>query len=100
MEEAEHAMWRAGGMSIAERDTTVGWPRVHSSFEYFRPLRFEEEFDILIRVVEIAEKRIRYSCTLTSGGQKVAAGSMTIACVRKLANEPMRSIPIPPEIAS
>jgi YbgC/YbaW family acyl-CoA thioester hydrolase len=100
MEEAEHQMWREGGMSVAERDATVGWPRVQASFEYFRPLRYDEEFEILIRVVEIAERRIRYSCLLSSGGAKVAVGSMTIACVRKLPNEPMRSIPIPPEIVS
>ena len=100
MEEAEHEMWRAGGMSVAERDATIGWPRVNVSFDYFRPLRYEEEFEILIRVVEIGEKRIRYNCTLSSGGSTVASGSMTIACVRRLPNEPMRSIPIPPEIAS
>jgi acyl-CoA thioester hydrolase len=100
MEEAEHAMWRAGGMSIAERDATVGWPRVQASFEYFRPLRFDDEFEILMRVTEISEKRIRYSCTLSRENTKIATGSMTIACVRKLPNEPMRSIPIPPEIAA
>jgi acyl-CoA thioester hydrolase len=100
MEEAEHAMWCAGGMSIAERDATVGWPRVSVSFDYFRPLRFEEEFEVWIRVAEIAEKRIRYSCTLSSAGNKVATGTMTIACVRKLPNEPMKSIPIPADIVS
>ena len=100
MEEAEHAMWRAAGMSIAEREANVGWPRVSASFEYFKPLRFEEEFEILIRIAEIAEKRIRYSCILSSGGAKVAAGSMTIACVSRRPNEPMKSMPIPADIAS
>jgi YbgC/YbaW family acyl-CoA thioester hydrolase len=82
MEEAEHALWRAAGMSIAERDAAVGWPRVSASFEFFRPLRFEEEFEIWIRIAEIGEKKIRYSCTLSSAGNKVAAGSMTIVSVR------------------
>jgi acyl-CoA thioester hydrolase len=100
MEEAEHAMWRAAGMSIAERDAVVGWPRVSTSFEYFRPLRFEEEFEIWIRIAEIGEKRIRYSCILSSAGHKVAAGSMTIVCVHKRPNEPMRSVPIPADIVS
>ena len=100
MEEAEHAMWQAAGMSIAERDTTVGWPRVSASFEYLRPLRFEQEFEIHIRIVEIGEKKIRYSCTISSSEGKAATGSMTIVCVRKLPNEPMRSIPIPADIAS
>lgn len=100
MEEAEHALWRAAGMSIAERDASVGWPRVSASFEYFRPLRFEEEFEIWIRIAEIGEKKIRYSCTLSSDGNKVAAGSMTIVCVQKRPNEPMKSIPIPGDIVS
>jgi acyl-CoA thioester hydrolase len=100
MEEAEHAMWRAAGISIAERDAAVGWPRVSVSFEYFRPLRFEEEFEIWIRIAEIGEKKIRYTCTLSSAGHKVATGSMTIVSVQKRPNEPMKSIPIPSDIAS
>ena len=100
MEEAEHAMWREAGISIASRDSEVGWPRVQVSFEYSRPLRFEDEFEIHIRIVEIGEKRIRYSCALTCGGTAIATGTMTIACVAKRPNEPMKSIPIPPEIAS
>jgi YbgC/YbaW family acyl-CoA thioester hydrolase len=100
MEEAEHALWREAGISIASRNSEIGWPRVQVSFEYSRPLRFEDEFEIHIRIVEIGEKRIRYSCQLTCGGATIATGTMTIACVAKRPNEPMKSIPIPPEIAS
>ena len=52
MEEAEHALWRAAGLSIAPRDAVVGFPRVAAAFEYRRPLRFEDEFDVRIRIVE------------------------------------------------
>ena len=100
MEEAEHALWRAAGITIAERHASIGWPRVGASFEYFRPLRFEEEFEALIRIVEIAEKRIRYSCILSSAGEKVAAGAMTIVCVTKGPQGVMKSSPIPANIAS
>lgn len=100
MEEAEHAMWRAAGLSIAAHNSEIGWPRVNVSFEYFKPLRFEDEFEVHIRIVEIAEKRIRYNCALTRGDVSIATGTMTIACVAKRPNEPMKSIPIPPEIAS
>src|SRR6185436_17967056 len=100
MEEAEHALWRAAGITIAERHASIGWPRVGVSFEYFRPLRFEEEFEILIRIVEIGEKKIRYRCLLSSAGAKVAEGSMTIVCVTRRPNEGMKSTPIPAEIAS
>jgi len=100
MEEAEHALWRESGLTIANRGVDIGWPRVSAAFDYFRPLRFEDEFEILIRIEEVLEKRIRYSCTLFHDGEKAAAGSMTIACVRKRPNEPMKSTPIPPEILS
>jgi len=100
LEEAEHALWRAAGMTIAERDASIGWPRVGASFEYFRPLRFEEEFEIVIRIVEIGEKKIRYSCVLSSAGEKVAEGAMTIVCVTKRPDRPMKSTPIPANIAS
>ena len=100
MEEAEHALWREAGLSILPGDTEIGWPRVAASFEYHRPLRFEDEFDVHIRVVAIASKTIRYSCSLEKDGTKLATGALTIACVRKRLHEPVRAIEIPAEIAS
>jgi YbgC/YbaW family acyl-CoA thioester hydrolase len=99
MEEAEHAMWREAGLSIARGDAAVGFPRVAAGFDYHRPLRFEEEFDATIRIVAIEEKTIRYTCLLTRHGEKIATGTLKIICVNKRAGEPMRAIPIPPEIA-
>ena len=100
MEEAEHALWRAAGISIHPKDSKVGWPRVASSFDYHRPLRFEDEFEVWIRVAEIKEKTIRYTCLVTCNSSRIATGSLTIACVSKLPNEPMKSIPIPGDIVS
>jgi acyl-CoA thioester hydrolase len=100
MEEAEHALWRSAGLSIANSGSDIGWPRVNVSFEYSRPLRFEEEFEAHIRIVEIAEKKIRYVCSIVSAGNKVATGTMTIVCVARRPNEPMKSVPIPADIVS
>ena len=100
LEEAEHALWRAAGMSIADRESGVGWPRVSASFEYFRPLRFEQEFEILIRIAELGEKKIRYSCVLSSAGEKIATGAMTIVCVTRTPTAGMKSTSIPAHIAS
>ena len=100
MEEAEHEMWRDAGLSIAPKGSEIGWPRVNAAFEYFRPLHFEEEFEAHLRIVEIAEKRIRYSCSLTCDGVKVATGTMTIVCVARKPNEPMKAVPIPAQILS
>jgi YbgC/YbaW family acyl-CoA thioester hydrolase len=100
MEEAEHALWREAGLSIARAGTDIGWPRVAASFDFHRPLRFEDEFEVWLRVAAIANKTIRYTCLLTSGDTKIATGTLTIACVRKRPNEPMKAIPIPPDIAA
>jgi YbgC/YbaW family acyl-CoA thioester hydrolase len=96
MEEAEHAMWRDAGMSIHPEASEIGWPRVAASFEFRRALRFEDEFDIVIQVAEITSRTIRYVCTLEKDGERVATGTMTIACV---ATRPsLRSIEIPSQI--
>ena len=100
MEEAEHALWRAAGISIAARDAEVGFPRVSASFDYHRPLHFEDEFDARIRIVSLREKSLRYVCTLTRDGEKIATGTLTIACVTRDANGVMKSRPIPPDIAA
>jgi acyl-CoA thioester hydrolase len=100
MEEAEHALWREAGLSIHPKNSNIGWPRVATSFDFHRPLRFEDEFEVCIRVAAITEKTIRYACVVTSSGAKVATGSLTIACVRKEPNQPMKSIAIPRDIVS
>ena len=100
MEEAEHALWRAAGLSIAAKDSPIGWPRTAISFEYLRPLHFEEEVDVVVRIVAIEERSIRYSCELRRGEEKVATGSMSIACVTRGPNGRLRSVPIPPNVAA
>jgi acyl-CoA thioester hydrolase len=100
MEEAEHALWREAGLSIAPSGAEYGFPRVAAAFDYRRPLRFEDEFDVHIRIVAIGDKSIRYACELTMDDTTIASGSLTIVCVSKRANEPMKSIPIPEEIAA
>src|SRR5262249_23051587 len=83
MEEAEHALWREAGLSIHPPNTDIGWPRVAASFEFHRALRFEEEFDVLLRVAALTKKTITYSCVLKQGDADIATGTMTIVCVRK-----------------
>ena len=98
MEEAEHALWREAGLSIAAPDAEVGFPRIAASFEFHRPLHFEEEFDVRLRIVEIASKTIRYEAQITRGQTSVATGSLTVVCVSKRHGEPMQAVPIPRDI--
>jgi YbgC/YbaW family acyl-CoA thioester hydrolase len=98
VEEAEHAMWRAAGLSISQPGRGIGWPRVAASFEFRKPLRFEEEFEVHLRVAEKTDKTIRYAAVLRREGEIVAEGSLTIICVRRAAGEPPRAIEIPPDV--
>ena len=100
MEEAEHGLWRATGLSIARAELGVGFPRVAASFEYHRPLRFEDEVDITVRIVSISTRSMKYTCTVTRDGESIATGSATIVCVGYQSDKSMKSVPIPPEMAS
>jgi YbgC/YbaW family acyl-CoA thioester hydrolase len=96
MEEAEHALWRAAGLSIHPPDSDLGWPRVAAAFDFQRALRFEDEIDIHLRIAEISRKTIRYECVVKKDNEQIAIGSMTIACVRKTPT--MRAVEIPDDI--
>jgi acyl-CoA thioester hydrolase len=96
MEEAEHALWREAGLSIHPPDSELGWPRVAASFDFQRALRFEDEIDVHLRIAEMSRKTIRYECIVKKDNEPVAAGTMTIACVRKAPT--MRAVEIPDDI--
>jgi YbgC/YbaW family acyl-CoA thioester hydrolase len=100
MEEAEHALWREAGLSIHPSEGEIGFPRVATSFEFHRPLRFEQEFDVCMRIVAMTRRTIRYACLVMQGETKIATGSLTIACARCRPDEPMTAIEIPAEITA
>ena len=99
MEEAEHALWREAGLSILEPIPEVGFPRVSASFDFKRPLRFEDVFELHLTITEIRARTIRYTAVVTHENTTVATGSLTVACVCKVPGLPMRAIPIPTSIA-
>lgn len=100
MEEAEHALWRAAGLSIAPLASEVAFPRVAMTFDFRRPLRFEDEFEVHIRIAAIGRASMRYACVVSHDGQEVATGSLTIACVRRGEDGVMHAVPIPEDIRS
>ena len=99
-EEAEHAMWRAAGLSVEPRESEIGWPRVSASFDFFKALRFEDEIDVRIRVVGHAAKTFSYQSIVMLGDEIAAIGSTTSICVQKVAGKPLKAIDIPADIAA
>ena len=97
MEEAEIELWRSAGLGHALR-AGLGFPRVAASFEFKRPLRFDDEFEALIQITSIRERSITYVSVLTLAGETIARGTMTVVCVRPTPGEPMKAIPFPAEM--
>jgi acyl-CoA thioester hydrolase len=94
MEEAEHALWRAAGMSIAPPGEP-GWARVATAFDFAAPLRFEDEFDVFVEIAEIGQRKIRYTHTFKRDDTLIGTGSMTTVPVMKTAEGALKSRDIP-----
>src|SRR5438045_3795036 len=97
MEEAEHALWREAGLTIAPLDGIVGYPRVALAVDFAAPLHFEDEIDVHVRIDAITRRTIRYAHTIRRGETVMATGTMTAVCVRRLP-APMRAIEIPTDV--
>ncbi len=97
-EDAEHALWRDAGLSIHSEHAPIGWPRVAAACQYHRPLRFEQEFEIVVQISEMTSRTIAYAGEITSNGERIATGSWKIACVSTLADGRMKSAEIPADV--
>ena len=83
MEEAEHALWRAAGLSIGKAEETGGWPRVSAAFDFKSPLRFEDEFDVAVTLTTVTRRSIQYGFTITCRDTLIGTGTMTAVCTQK-----------------
>jgi YbgC/YbaW family acyl-CoA thioester hydrolase len=99
LEEAEHALWRAAGLTIAQRGSDLGWPRLGAALEFRNPLRFEEEFEVWVRVAPLKTRTIEYEFTVVRGRTVIAVGTMTSVCVRKHPDGTMKATEIPADVA-
>lgn len=97
MEEAEHALWRAAGMSIAPSGQ-AGWARVAAALDFKAPLRFEDEFDVCVEIAEAGRRTIRYAVTFEHGGKPIATGSMTTVPVTRKPDGQLTSYDVPADV--
>jgi YbgC/YbaW family acyl-CoA thioester hydrolase len=95
MEEAEHALWRAAGLSIVGGD--LHWPRVSAHADYKQPLRFEDEIDVTVRA-GFGRSRIQYGFEIQCRGAIVAVGAMTSVCARAEGTGRLKTIGIPTNV--
>jgi acyl-CoA thioester hydrolase len=101
MEEAEHELLRSVGTSVVFRDEEgpISWPRVNVSCDYRGALKFEDQFEIQVRIERLGTKSITYAFDFVKQGQAIGSGKITAVCCRIDEGLPPRSIAIPPAIA-
>src|SRR5436190_5816684 len=85
METAEHDFYRRLGLKLVTKNpdgSSIGWPRVSATCDYKRPLRFEDEVDVMLRVAKKTDKSITYEFTFRKKGDAddAAQGAVTIVC--------------------
>ena len=97
IEEAEHALWRAAGLSIGKAEETGGWPRVSAAFDFKNPLRFEDEFDVEVHLTIVTRRSIQYGFTITCRDTLIGTGTMTAVCTRRHEGK-MQAVDIPTEV--
>ena len=97
MESAEHEFFRSIGLSVSMNDGMdhVSWPRVACSFDYFVPLRFEDEFEIRLGVERLGEKSVTFRADVVRNGELCAKGRCTSVCCRVGEGGHLTGIPIP-----
>jgi acyl-CoA thioester hydrolase len=97
MESAENEFLRSRGLGVVMPDPAgdIGFPRVAARCDYQSPLRFEDEYQIEVRVARIGSKSVTYEFVFTHRDRAVATGGMTSVCCRMASEGRPTSIPIP-----
>ncbi|MGB0766572.1 MAG: acyl-CoA thioesterase [Phycisphaeraceae bacterium] len=103
MEDAEHDMLRAFGLSVHREvgEDIVGFPRVSAGCEYKRPLRFEDVFSVEVRVADKTDKAVTYRFTFEKEGEDapIATGTLKVVYAIKPAGQGrFKAASLPPEI--
>lgn len=91
MEQAEHALLRSLGLSVAPSATSnprvsgeqLSWPRVRVEVDFQSPARFEDVLQAVVSVHSLGRTSVTYSCKLSLGDRVIAKGKMTSVCCRR-----------------
>ncbi|HET7217647.1 MAG TPA: thioesterase family protein [Vicinamibacterales bacterium] len=98
MEEAEHALWRAAGLTVDRAGADVGYPRVSATFDYRSPLFFEDELTIVVRVHAVTQRTIKFSFAFSRHGAAIGTGWLTTACATRQEDGSMRATELPADV--
>lgn len=96
MEVVEHSFFRSLGLSVYMPfdEAILSWPRVSCSFEYKRPMRFEDEVDLVLNITKVGAKSLTYTVDILLEEDVIAQGTSKMVCCL-LEEGKMKSIAIP-----
>ena len=107
MEQAEHALLRSLGLSVAnslssldhgaESAPKLSWPRVKVECEFLSPATFEDVISVQTSIALLGSTSVSYQHRLTIGLTLIAIGKITSVCCSK-ANGSLSSTRIPPHV--
>ena len=95
-ESAEHEFLRSHGLSVSMQHggRHLSWPRASLDFDFFHPLRFEDEVAIELGVERIGTTSATYLAEFYLKGRLCAKGRCTTVCCEMADNE-MNCVDIP-----
>jgi acyl-CoA thioesterase FadM len=76
VEEAEHAWLAVQGIPIISREEG-GWPRVHVSCDFKKPLRFGDKIEVQLGIERIGAASVHWVFEVLKDGEVCAHGKMT-----------------------
>ena len=82
MENAEHAFFRSFGASVTDKHDgrRTGWPRVHASCDFLKPIYYNEEITVVLTIDEVRSSSVCYTYSiLKESGVEAAKGKMVTA---------------------
>ena len=76
VEEAEHLFLQQQGIVVIDREQG-GWPRVHVSCDFKRPLSFGDQIEVQLGIERIGAASVSWVFEVTKEGELCAFGKMT-----------------------
>lgn len=101
MESVEHAFLRSLGHSVVMPglQPPIGFPRVHASCDFRRPLKFEDVMELHLLVAEIRPRSLAYQIRIRrlepGPTEEIGTGRLVVVCVSKNPDGRMEATSIP-----
>ena len=76
VEEAEHLFLQQQGIVVIDRELG-GWPRVHVSCDFKRPLRFGDQIEVQLGIERVGAASVNWVFEVVKEGEVCAFGKMT-----------------------